>query len=100
MLVTISFRFYATEVVNTVDEALARRRGVAGRNPQRESASEYADARDLAASSLAQTIASAVFVSAAQSMSRPSPGPAGTVMAPATIGSSFRDLSPFMCSVE
>ncbi len=44
---------------------------------------------------IAQMKASAIFVSAAQSISRPRPGRGGTV-----IGSSFRNLSPFMCSVE
>ena len=47
-----------------------------------------------------QTTASAVFSSAAQSTSRPSPGVSGAVIKPSMMGSSLCFLSPLMCSVE
>ena len=47
-----------------------------------------------------QTTASAVFSSAAQSMSRPNPGVSGAVMKPSMMGSSFSFLRRLMCSVE
>jgi hypothetical protein len=47
-----------------------------------------------------QTMATAVFSSAAQSISSASPGISGTVMKPSMIGSSLCFLSPLMCSVE